>query len=78
MTAPIFTTGQLVQITYRGRTVDGAVALASSNGKSLMLTFDAMLGGFVGAMPVLMDEQGVFRDLLEGKTPVTIEPLARH
>jgi hypothetical protein len=60
-------TGERVRITYDRRTVTGQVLLGSDNGKSLMLEFEAILGGFVGTMPVLLDEQGTYRDLLFGR-----------
>ena len=64
----IFHAGQAVRITYRGKTVDGWIVLASANNRSLALGFDAMLGGWVGKMPVLMDEgHFVYRDLIEGQ-----------
>lgn len=51
--APIpFRRGDYAHITYKGRTVVAFVAMASANGGSLMLMFDAMLGGYVGVMPV--------------------------
>jgi hypothetical protein len=59
----VWKTGDLVRITYEGRSVDGAVKLASPNGLSLMLEFDAILGGCVGMMPVLY-EGGQFICLL--------------
>jgi NADH dehydrogenase FAD-containing subunit len=62
----IFQTGDPVTIDCQGRTVPGVVQLASSNGKSLMLKFDAMLDGHVGMMPVLLDDDGVFRSIMSG------------
>jgi hypothetical protein len=59
----LYRTGEHVRITYGGRTVDGVVLLASPNGRSLMLGFDAMLGGYLGQMPVLFD-RGAFYDLI--------------
>lgn len=69
MTTParIFTTGERVTITYEGRTVVGTVKLASTNGVSLFLEFEALLGGFVGGMPVSRGDDGVFRDIVVGK-----------
>lgn len=61
----IFKTGEKCRVTYAGRTVDAVVRLASPNGRSLFLEFEAMLGGFVGAMPVLFDD-GEFRPLMGG------------
>jgi len=64
----IWKTGDEVQITMGGRTVVGRVLLASPNGRALALSFEAMLGpegggAYVGMMPVL-EEDGVFRDLV--------------
>jgi hypothetical protein len=53
--APLLTTGARARVTFAGRTVEATVALASPNGRSLFLTFDAMLGGYVGGMPLLWD-----------------------
>lgn len=66
--------GQAVRITYRGEACAGTIQLASENGRSLMLAFDAFLGGYAGMMPVLGDENGEnYRDLLLGEL-VLIEP----
>ena len=67
-------TGQRVTITYDGRTLDGLVVLASGNGRSLMLSFEGILGGWVGMMPVLADGDGVFRPL-NGDEPVSVIPI---
>ncbi len=67
----IFKTGDAVSITHEGRTVKGSVLFASGNGVSLALSFEAILGGYVGMMPILM-EDGVFRDLVKGQ-PVHLE-----
>lgn len=65
-------TGDTVRITYDGRTVGGRVRLASPNGRSLMLEFEAILGGFVGMLPALMDDSGAYRDLIFSR-PVGVE-----
>jgi hypothetical protein len=67
----IWKTGDSLMVSFKGRRVLGQVKLASENGRSLMLEFDAMLGGYVGMMPVL-EEDGVFRDLIT-KSVVTLE-----
>jgi hypothetical protein len=70
----VIRTGDLVDVTYNGRTVEGVVQLASTNGRSLMLSFDAMLGGYVGQMPVLdADGSGEYRDLMTS-TVVQVVP----
>lgn len=68
MTDPKFRTGDLVQIEFAGRCVDGAVQLASPNGRSLMLVFEAVLGGYVGSMPVLATDDAHFADLVTGQS----------
>lgn len=62
-----FKTGERLRLTYDGRTVDASVLLASGNGYSLMLSFEALLGGYVGQMPVLLEDDGAYRDLLKGQ-----------
>lgn len=65
----IFKTGDVVTATFDGRTVDALVILASANGRSLAISFDAMLGGHVGMMPVLQREDGNYEAL------ITAEPI---
>jgi len=72
---PTFTAGDRVSIFFAGEEVHGAVVLASTNGGSLMLSFDGILGGYVGLMPVLRDDEGVYEDLIE-RRPVAIKPIA--
>jgi hypothetical protein len=60
----VLRTGDAVFIQCRGSSAPGKIMLASSNGKSLMLAFDAMLDGHLGMMPVLMNEQGEYRALV--------------
>lgn len=66
-------TGDRVWIKYEGREIEGAIAVASQNGKSLALIFDAMLGGYVGMMPIV-EHRGGFIDLVQGK-PVEVRVL---
>lgn len=73
-----FHRGQFVRITFAGQTIDGTVMIVSPNNRSLMLSFDGALhtpgGGMVfGALPALMDDDGVYRDLVEGE-PVQVVP----
>lgn len=61
--------GQFVELTYCGQTIVAMVMLASSNGRSLYLGFDGALhaeggGIFPGSMPLLQDDDGVYRDLV--------------
>lgn len=59
--------GDLIRVTAFGQTCDAVVSLASANGVSLMIQFDAMLGGYVGMMPVVWnDESAQYEELFRG------------
>lgn len=45
--------GSKVRITYQAENTIGTVLFQSDNGKSLMLGFESVLGGYVGSMPIL-------------------------
>jgi hypothetical protein len=68
MASPEFQTGDAVRITCNGRAVPGSVLLASGNGRSLMLGFEALIEGHVGMMPVSRNEQGVYQSIVTGVT----------
>lgn len=68
----IWKTGERVRIAYEDRMVTGSVLLASGNGKSLMLEFDALLGGYAGRMPVLWNESAGRFECLVVNLPVTL------
>lgn len=72
-----FAKGDRIEIDYNGRTVDGAVTLASPNGLSLMIEFEAMLGGHVGKMPVSMIDATNGYSILDG-TEITIRKRVRQ
>lgn len=61
-------TGDKVTIVCRGamHPVPGTVLLASENGKSLALSFDAILDGHLGMMPVLLGDDGLYRSVVTG------------
>jgi hypothetical protein len=63
----VMKTGDPVVIGYGRKTVPGRVLIVSPNGKSLMLSFDAMLGGHIGMMPVLQNDDGSYVSIIEGK-----------
>jgi len=71
----VFKTGDALRIEYGGRIVEGRVKLASPNGVSLMLEYEALLGGYAGQMPVLYShtKKGFFDILV--REPVTLTPL---
>lgn len=75
----IWKTGEPCKIKVDGKTILGRVELASSNGKSLFLTWEDsaiwVLGGmYGGGMPVLADEDGDFRELASGCV-IDLEPV---
>lgn len=77
MTAPprVWRTGEAVRVVHDGKSVIGVVTLASENGLSLVVAFDDMLGGHVGAMPLLWDGDGrEFRSLFCGKPTELHDP----
>lgn len=71
-------TGDRVIIDYDGAAYSGKVLLASPNGKSLFLEFDAMIAGYVGEMPVLLDDDGVFRTIIGPHVEIGLRPLATN
>ncbi len=65
----IWKTGERCTITCAGRTVEGTIVLASGNGLSIMLSFDAILSGHVGAMPLMWDQDArEFRSIVNGES----------
>jgi hypothetical protein len=67
-------TGDRVWVTFAGRTTVADVVLASDNGRSAMLRVDAMLGGYVGLVPILWaPDAGIFVDLI-GQDEVVVTP----
>lgn len=57
--SPPLQRGDFVVITTdTGRTVDAMVTLASPNGRSIVLMFDAMIGGWVSQCPAFLDDAG--------------------
>jgi hypothetical protein len=44
-----------VLIEFEGQAILGQIALVSKNGRALLLTFEAVLGRYVGSMSVLAD-----------------------
>jgi hypothetical protein len=56
----------MVMIECAGRKLVGTVMMASGNGKSLALAFDAILDGHVAGMPVLLGDDGRYRSVMNG------------
>lgn len=68
-----FQRGDHVWLTAEDRTVEAMVILASDNGRSLMLAFDALLHGHLGMMPVSRLDDGKYVTLFGGYA-LQIEP----
>ena len=64
--------GDVVRLVHEGVSVDAFVALASENGASLLVMFDALLDGCVGSMPLYRGGDGQYRNIMTG-TPITVE-----
>jgi hypothetical protein len=68
--------GDFVTVRVGDRVVRAMVLLASDNARSLMLGFEGALaigsGFYLGMVPVLQDDAGVYRDLIDGQA-FTIE-----
>jgi hypothetical protein len=73
----LFAKDDAVEITCDGRTVEGKVIFASSNGLSLMLGFDALLNGHAGMMPVTMRDSISGFSIIDG-TEVVIKRVTRQ
>jgi len=69
-----FEKGDRIKIVYGEREVEGEVVIGSHNNAALMISFDAMLGGHVGVMPVLVHDQerGIYHSIIDG-TEVRIQ-----
>jgi hypothetical protein len=72
----VYRKGDAIEVVHEGRTVEGNVIFASPNGLSLMIGFDAMLGGHVGMMPVTMRDATTGNSVVDG-TEVTIRKRAQ-
>lgn len=65
-----------VLITCDGRTVPGKVVMVSSNQVSALVSFEALLGGHTGMMPVTRWDlaRDAYRSIING-TEITIKKL---
>jgi hypothetical protein len=65
-------TGDAIFIKYAGSSARGSVSLVSPDGRAMMLQFNAKLGSFMGSMPVVLHDDGVFHEVVTG-SPVEVE-----
>ncbi|ARL77585.1 hypothetical protein BOC55_35255 [Burkholderia pseudomallei] len=72
-----FQRGDAVWITCGSITVLGTIVLASENNVSLMLGFEAVLEGHIGAMPVFRHQDGIYRSIIND-VAVHIERTRAH
>jgi hypothetical protein len=69
--------GDFVVLSCGGKEVEAMVTLASPNGKSLIVMFDAMVDGHLGMMAIATDDNGKRTALITG-SPVSLrEVVAR-
>jgi hypothetical protein len=67
--------GDAVRVTFGGRTIDAEIVIASENAVSLAVTFDGILGGYAGMMPILWTGEH-YEDLIT-RSIVTLEACHR-
>ncbi len=74
----VWTTGERCRITVGPRTVPAEVVLASDNGRSLFVQFEALLVGHAGEAPLSWREdlEG-FYSIVSGQEFVLSEPLPK-
>lgn len=65
--------GDRVILKCEGSSVEAIVVLASSNGKSVVFSFDAILAGHIGMMPATMHD-ATEGETMVGSHPITVEP----
>jgi hypothetical protein len=71
-------TGDQVIIDCEGESFAGRIALASVGGVSLFLAFDAVIAGHAGGMPVLLDDDKIYRTLIEPRVAIGLRPWATN
>jgi hypothetical protein len=62
-----FKTSDYFRVVFAGKGTAGCCVIASDNGRSVMLSFEDFLGGYLGRMPVLMNEGGELHELFRGR-----------
>jgi hypothetical protein len=74
----VWKTGERCRVTVGARTVPAEVVLASSNGESLFVHFEAMLEGHVGSAPLGWDPKlQAFVSIASGHEFVLTDPLPK-
>ena len=70
----LWKTGEELRVKCEGRTVNAHVILASRNGGSLAIGFEAILAGHAGMMPLLWNQRERRFESLFGHVVELIEP----
>jgi hypothetical protein len=72
-----FKNGDKVLICNGTKTILGEVAMTSKDSVSVLIFFDGMLGGHLGAMPIMRYDRalGIYRSIIDG-TEVTLRQVA--
>jgi hypothetical protein len=73
--ARVLREGDEVTIRIRGVSAKGRVELASPNGRSLIVTFEGILGGYAGGIPVLREEDGAYRSVVDNELVELVVPV---
>jgi hypothetical protein len=74
----LWKTGEPCRVKYghEGRVEAGVIRLASKNGLSVFVEFEAILGGHMGSAPLSWNEDiGEFTSIASGAVFVLLEPL---
>jgi hypothetical protein len=71
MTIENLNKGDTLILGCKGEQFLATVSLASPNGKSLVVLFNAMIDGHLGMMPVTVDERGDYCSLIN-RVPITL------
>lgn len=74
MAAVVIRKGDWVRLGVDSHDLDALVIMASSNGRSLIVVCEAIVGGFVGTVPVFQEDDGRWTTL--SGTPITVRPKA--
>lgn len=72
--------GDDVLIIDKGKTVLGRVEMISTNQVSALISFDGMIGGHAGALPLMRHDRalGLYRSIIDGTEVTLRQPAANQ